>query len=108
MKKENLDRRHASAAAIRARVAILAAERQLPKTETAWTGRLQTYDLVLLRGTSPRQPRLADLRRPPRTAQDPFACGTASPDLPSTTYPGRQRSHVRARVSPNRRQWGSV
>jgi hypothetical protein len=44
--RKNLDQRHVSNAAIRARVAILAAERQLPKAETAWTGKLKHYDLM--------------------------------------------------------------
>jgi hypothetical protein len=36
--------------AIRTRVALIAAERGLPESETKWIGRLRTYDLVQFAG----------------------------------------------------------
>jgi hypothetical protein len=47
---------------VRSRIALIAAERSLPKSETAKVmGRLNTRDVVVC-GAAPHQPRLADLR----------------------------------------------
>src|SRR5229473_7988753 len=46
MNQKQLEERRAFKDAFRARVALIAAERQLQQSEIAWTGRIKHYDLM--------------------------------------------------------------
>jgi hypothetical protein len=65
MNAANKEARAVCHRAIRARIALIADERGLPKSETKkGVGASETRRFAMLRSTPPHQRRLADLRRP--------------------------------------------